>query len=67
MKALMIKDLSRNDELTVEEMETIKGGFAVWRRLDETYEPASGAVDSNSIGSVIGTVGQALSTVARKQ
>jgi hypothetical protein len=27
MKTLMIEDLSRDDELTVEEMKTIKGGF----------------------------------------
>ena len=41
MKALMIKDLSRNDRLTVEEMKRIQGGVASRLLLEETYEPAS--------------------------
>ena len=36
MKALMIKDLSRNDELTVEEMKASKGGIGAGRLLDES-------------------------------
>jgi hypothetical protein len=66
MKALMIKDLSRNDTLAVEEMKTVKGGFTKWRLLDETYEPASEIVASNSTTEVIKALGDALATAARK-
>jgi hypothetical protein len=68
MKALTIKDLSRNDELTVEEMRASKGGIGAGRLLDETYEPASEdvAFTSNSVSNVFKALGDALSTAARK-
>lgn len=51
MNTLVIKDLSRNDELTVEEMKTFEGG---WFAFHATTE----AIDA---------VAKALATVAQKQ
>lgn len=52
MQTLMIKDLPRNDELTGEEMKTIKGGFFF------AFHATHDAIDA---------VGKALATMAQKQ
>jgi hypothetical protein len=51
MDTLVIKDLPRDDELTVEEMESIKGGFFA-------FHATADAIDA---------VGKALATMAQKQ
>ena len=51
MQTLTIKDLSRNDELTVEEMKNIKGGFFA-------FHATTDAIDA---------VAKALATMAQKQ
>ncbi len=51
MQALTIKDLARNDELTVEEMKTINGGFFA-------FHTTADAIDA---------VAKALATMAQKQ
>ena len=69
MKALMIEDLSRNDELTVEEMKASKGGIGGGRLLDETYEPASGAVGvsyNNSVSGALDAIFKAATVAAQK-
>jgi hypothetical protein len=50
-------------------MKASKGGIGGGRLLDETYEPASKDVvfTSNSVSDVFKSLGDALSTVARKQ
>jgi hypothetical protein len=50
MTTLMIEDLPRNDELTVEEMKTIEGGFLL---------------HSSAISEVMKNFGEALNTAAR--
>jgi hypothetical protein len=70
MKALMIKDLPRHDELSVEGMRTVEGGFVSGHRLDETNTLATGAggpVEFNAATNVIDAIGEALATVAQKQ
>lgn len=52
MEALVIKDLSRNDELKVEEMKAIEGGF---------YSMAL----SSAVSEVMKNFGDALQTAAR--
>ena len=51
MQTLMIKDLSRNDELTIEEMQAIEGGFFA-------FHATADAIDA---------VAKALATMAQKQ
>jgi hypothetical protein len=51
MDTLVIKDLPRDDELTVEEMESIKGGFFA-------FHATADAIDA---------VGKALASMAQKQ
>lgn len=51
MQTLMIKELPRNNELTVEEMKKVKGGFFAFHATTETID----------------AVGKALAAMAQKQ
>jgi len=44
METLMIEDLPRNDELTVEEMKTIKGGFFALSATDHVFKAVGEAL-----------------------
>lgn len=76
MNAIHIEDLTRSDELTIQQMKAAKGGFTVLRPAGATYEfpsmsETTGAASSLSFirsatSTAITTVGSALETVARK-
>jgi hypothetical protein len=67
MKALMIRDLPRNDELRAEAMKAVTGGIGARSIVEETREPATGSFAlGNSVGNALDGIFKAAAVAAQK-